>query len=224
VRQKGFIPIIILAGVLVAALSFLLVFNSRKTKSTNIIQSVEQTSSPISPTVDPFVARKNPVSARPPYATPIPTPKIKTYRNDKYGFNFSYLDETNPYTDEPNSKGIVLISSDPSKFLSTLSDGSFSEDLKYDKLQNKWLVTPGMNQESADAFCPFEYFTSLQHIPYYQIEDSRSGRPWYYAYVTRSSIIVIRDIDPFYNINDTVKFDNPNDILKVSCSILQATK
>lgn len=156
-------------------------------------------------------APKNLIS--PPASSPDPTLELKQYRNDQFGFSFNYYYDLSPDMDW------VSVSSDTANFSSSLNNGAYSENLKYDKFNNKWIVSPDPGEPVDEIFCPIENFTVLQHLPYYQVADFRTGRPWYYAYVTKAGIIVISSSDPFHHINDSVKFDHPNEVIKVACEI-----
>lgn len=215
-ESKGFAPIFIvfiltiitvLGGVLVYTNYKSPVFDrtNNRTKSTPIPQTTQSPQPAFIP---------SPAASASSALETTDTSNWKVYRNDKYGFQYSYPEE---FDNNLMPIGPAFFA-DTSKFSSILSDGAYEHTLTYDKSTNKWIVTPGFNANAADAFCPYMSLTPLQQVPYYQIGDFRSGRPHYYAYVTKKAIIVL--IDDFgFSIIDSLRFDHPEDVRKASCVI-----
>lgn len=157
----------------------------------------------------------------------------KTYANSQYGFSFKYPSTANislfinekliTGSESEGEFGYVGFNFyDFDHFNSTLSDGAFEEALKYDPFKKQWQVEPGISQPINEAFCPYERTTNLQKIAYYQIGDFRTGRLWNFAYVTTKGIIVLTEVDGYITegVNPAdVKFDNPKDVISVTCNI-----
>ncbi len=148
----------------------------------------------------------------------------KTYRNEKYGFEFRYP-KTVPVNPDSYWGGpyVDIGISNPADFEGFLNDGAFDDKLKYDSAKNQWIVQLGINETAGDALCPYE-LKSKQGIPYYHIGDFRSGREWVYVFVTKKGIIELSESDDQLIIAnlDAVRpgdiiFDNPQDVLFVTC-------
>jgi hypothetical protein len=172
-----------------------------------------------------------------PLATSSPTTQVQTdtrgwqtYVNSQYGFSFENPSTTQiaVYTNGKLTSGnendyglnVGLYSYD--YFNWTLNDGTSEEALKYNQAAKQWQVSLGTNEQASDAFCPEAETTNPQQVPYYQIGDFRTGRDWDFAYVTTKGIIVLTELDgsiPNGVDPAEVKFDNPTDVLKVTCNI-----
>ncbi|GEM_PF-3333167 len=163
-----------------------------------------------------------------------------TYTNDQFGVVVPY--EPNAsfaiYQDgkfvEESRRGDVahrfsLYFYKHTAFQGILNNGAFEERLFYNKENNKWQVILGVNQLEVDSICPIK-LTTTQHLPYYQINDFRTGRNWQFAYVVKEGIVVLEVPDsglPFKenNVEDLVvdptevKFKDPNSVLTVDCVI-----
>ena len=160
----------------------------------------------------------------------------KTYRNDEYGFGFSYASNTNvsvfnqEISGQGEEGGISLSFDSPKSFNWFLNDGAYEETLKFNQANNQWEVALGINETAADAFCPQLLRTKTQNLAYYQIGSFRTGRPWDFSYITTKGIVVLDVMDgdlpnhlapsaPYAIDPAQVKFDNPKDVLEVKCNI-----
>lgn len=157
----------------------------------------------------------------------------KTYRNEKYGFEFKYPNNAQVSIsdngklitgsqEEGEFNSVIINFYNFDSFNSALSDGAIEEQLKYDGADNQWQVGHNSDISADEAFCPYERTTNIQKVPYYQIGDFRTGRLWNFAYVTKKGIIVISEVDGYIPSGvkpADIKFDNPKDVLSVGCII-----
>lgn len=186
-------------------------------------------------------APKNPDAPYPIVSDQSAPDKVETYRNDTFGFSFTYqtyqLDRldgqisTDVLTDSTSTLSyglvagdplVIFLYDDPTKLkVRGYDPGTDDYDLvTYLPTERKWLVTiapsRGPNYGSPKPLCPEEQFTKTG-LPYYFIATGIHAGDDVTVFITTKGLVAFGGYDAN---QDSIFFDNPQSVLTATCKVM----